>query len=232
MAGSSTPAGLHAPCRSGAAAWPPREERRGLPHWDFRSSIAAPQSSLSTLRMVGCPTATQNSLPAAGQALLGGLDYPQGFAARFRKCTLHLIPLSRTYLAQSPFLFVPLSFFSDPIHDVPFVFPGDARGLGGQFTFALHAACDQVDRSGCRRSGAGLARMTGCVKWHTTALDRRQTRPGIFGMSLDCKAIYGSELPIALAPRTGRRPEQFRALACVPAWYSRVCLLELPRGGL
>src|SRR3990167_2460076 len=26
----------------GAAAWPPLEERRGLPHWDFRSSIAWP----------------------------------------------------------------------------------------------------------------------------------------------------------------------------------------------
>jgi hypothetical protein len=102
MPGSSTPAGLHAPYRSGAAAWPPREERRGLPHWDFRSSIARPQSSLSTLRRVGCPTATQDSLPGAGSALLGGLDYPQGFAARFQRCT-HIPSPSPRLLGASPF---------------------------------------------------------------------------------------------------------------------------------
>ena len=68
----------------GAAAWPPLEEQRGLPHWDFRSSMARPQSWLSTLRRVGHPTTTQDSLPGAGQALLGGLAYPQGFNERFR----------------------------------------------------------------------------------------------------------------------------------------------------
>ena len=87
-------------CHDGAAAWPPLRERRRLPHWDFRSSIARPQSWLSTLRRVSYPTATQDSLPGAGQALLGGLDYPQGFSERFQS---DLIPLPRAYLAQSPF---------------------------------------------------------------------------------------------------------------------------------
>src|SRR5712692_8155497 len=32
------------PYHDGAAAWPPLRERRGLPHWDFRSSIAWPRS--------------------------------------------------------------------------------------------------------------------------------------------------------------------------------------------
>ena len=50
---SSTPAGLHAPYHDGAPARPPRGERRRLPHWDFRSSIAWPQSWLSTELLPG-----------------------------------------------------------------------------------------------------------------------------------------------------------------------------------
>ena len=92
---SSTPAGLHTPYRNGAAARPPLRERRGLPHWDFRGSIAWLLGSLSTLRRVGRPTTTPDSLPGAGKALLGGLGYPQGLAERFPSCCLHLIPLSR-----------------------------------------------------------------------------------------------------------------------------------------
>ena len=64
---SSTPAGLHAPYRNGAAARPPQEEQRRLLHWDFRSSIAWLLGWLSTLRRVGYPTTTQDSLPAGGQ---------------------------------------------------------------------------------------------------------------------------------------------------------------------
>src|SRR5262249_6868167 len=40
--------------------------------------------TLSTLRPVGRPTRTQDSLPAAGQALPGGLDGPLGSSERFR----------------------------------------------------------------------------------------------------------------------------------------------------
>ncbi|OQB37614.1 MAG: hypothetical protein BWY09_01564 [Candidatus Hydrogenedentes bacterium ADurb.Bin179] len=39
----------------------------------FRGSIARLSDSLSTLRSAGCPDATQDSLPAAGHALPGGL---------------------------------------------------------------------------------------------------------------------------------------------------------------
>jgi hypothetical protein len=63
---SSTPAGLAAPHRGGAAVRPPQGEQRGLLHWDFRGSIAWLLGSLSTLRRVGCPTAAQDSLPGAG----------------------------------------------------------------------------------------------------------------------------------------------------------------------
>jgi hypothetical protein len=109
MPGSATPAGPHAPhCHDGAAARPPLRERRRLPHWDFRSSMAWPRSSLSTLRRLGYPNATQDSLPGAGQALLYGLGYPQGFYEKFPRYSLHRFPLSQAYLAQSPFL-IPLS---------------------------------------------------------------------------------------------------------------------------
>jgi len=64
--GSSTPAGLHAPHHDGAAVRPPRGVQRRLLHWDFRGSIARLLGSLSTLRRVGRPTATQDSLPGAG----------------------------------------------------------------------------------------------------------------------------------------------------------------------
>ena len=50
----------------------------------FRGSIARLRHSLSTLRRAGCPTATQDSLPAAGQALPDGIGYPQGSTKGFR----------------------------------------------------------------------------------------------------------------------------------------------------
>ena len=93
------------PCHDGAAAWPPLEERRRLPHWDFRSSMAWLQSSLSTLRRLGHPSATQDSLPGAGQALLGGLAYPQGFDERFRAAHGISASFPELSLARSSFLF-------------------------------------------------------------------------------------------------------------------------------
>ena len=49
---------------------------------------------------------TQDSLPAAGQALPGGIKYPQGSNERFQIGSIHLVPLSRAFLAQrmSPFV--------------------------------------------------------------------------------------------------------------------------------
>ena len=72
----STPAGLLAPDRFlySAAAWPPVCEKRRLPRKVFRRSIAWLSDSLSTLRRTGYPHTTQDSLPAAGQALPDGLS--------------------------------------------------------------------------------------------------------------------------------------------------------------
>ena len=65
--------------------------RRG---WCSRGSIARLGHSLSTLRRARYRDATQDSLPAAGQALPGGLAYPQGSSERF--------PRSNRYIS-SPF---------------------------------------------------------------------------------------------------------------------------------
>ena len=58
------PGGIDASGRYDASTWPPLKARRGLPHCQFRGSITRPQHSLSTLRRVGYPTTTQDSLPA------------------------------------------------------------------------------------------------------------------------------------------------------------------------
>jgi hypothetical protein len=50
---------------------------------EFRGSIAQRLISLSTLRREGYPSATQDSLPAAGPALPDGIGYPQGSEERF-----------------------------------------------------------------------------------------------------------------------------------------------------
>jgi hypothetical protein len=70
----STPVGLPAPDHYGAATWPMMSERQRLPRLVFRSSIAWLSDWLSTLRRPGYPDATQDSLPAAGQALPDGLS--------------------------------------------------------------------------------------------------------------------------------------------------------------
>ena len=75
------------------AARPRVEERPRLPReTDFRSSIPWLSGSLSTLRSAGYPVATQDSLPGAGQALLGGLS-------------THKVPLKgfRAVFISSPF---------------------------------------------------------------------------------------------------------------------------------
>jgi len=69
-----TPAGLLAPDHYGAAVWPLNAQVQRLPRWVFRRSIAWLSNSLSTLRRGRCLPSTQDSLPVAGQALLGGLS--------------------------------------------------------------------------------------------------------------------------------------------------------------
>src|SRR5262245_11045597 len=48
--------------------------------------------TLSTLRPVGRPARTQDSLPAVGQTLPGGLSVPLGPSERFLRCFLHRFP--------------------------------------------------------------------------------------------------------------------------------------------
>src|SRR5262249_55349233 len=50
--------------------------------------------TLSTLRPVGRPARTQDSLPAVGQTLPGGLSVPLGPSERFLRCILHRFPPS------------------------------------------------------------------------------------------------------------------------------------------
>ena len=69
-----TPAGLLAPDHYGVAVWPLVCEQQRLPRKVFRRSIAWLSDWLSTLRRAGHPNATQDSLPAVGQTLLGGLS--------------------------------------------------------------------------------------------------------------------------------------------------------------
>ena len=83
-----------------ASARPPLCPRRRLPHSYFRGSITRLRHWLSTLRRPGCPDTTQDSLPAAGQALPDGLGYPQGSNRKVSRCILHLILLSQVQRAQ------------------------------------------------------------------------------------------------------------------------------------
>ena len=69
-----------------APARPPWRERRGLLHCGFRGSIPRLRCSLSTLRPGGRPPGTQDSLPAAGQALPGGLGTRRVPTRGFRVC--------------------------------------------------------------------------------------------------------------------------------------------------
>jgi hypothetical protein len=80
-----TPAGPRAPDRYSAAAWPWVIERPRLPRGVFRRSIAWLPDSLFTLRRTGYPVSTQNSLPAVGQTLLGGLSTRKVSTEGFRE---------------------------------------------------------------------------------------------------------------------------------------------------
>ena len=92
----SDPGGTSLPGHYGRLTRPPSFRRRRLAARNgFRGSIARLSSSLSTLRPAGCPNRTQDSFPAAGHALPGGIGYPQGSNERFQSCFLHLIPLSQ-----------------------------------------------------------------------------------------------------------------------------------------
>jgi hypothetical protein len=84
-----------------APARPPRRERRGLLHCRFRGSIPRLWCSLSTLRPGGHPPRTPDSLPAAGQALPGGLP-PAGFQREVSECFLTPHPPLPSLLGAIP----------------------------------------------------------------------------------------------------------------------------------
>ena len=94
-----TPAGLLAPDHYGAAAWPLVCEKQRLPRKVFRRSIAWLSDSLSTLRSAGYPSTTQDSLPAAGQALPDGLSTRRVPTERFQSCFLTSHPPFPSLLA-------------------------------------------------------------------------------------------------------------------------------------
>ena len=87
-----------APDHYGAATWPLVFQKQRLPRKVFRSSIAWLSDSLSTLRRTGYPATTQDSLPAAGQALPDGLSTRKVPTKGFRFASLHLIPPSQALL--------------------------------------------------------------------------------------------------------------------------------------
>ena len=99
--GSSTPAGPRRLTVRDAVTRPPWRQRQGLPHCGFRGSIPRLWCSLSTLRPGGRPPGTQDSLPAAGQALPGGLG-PAGFLREVSECVLTSHPPLPSLLGAMP----------------------------------------------------------------------------------------------------------------------------------
>jgi hypothetical protein len=81
-----------------AAAWPLVLQKQRLPRKVFRRSIAWLSDSLSTLRRTGYPATTQDSLPAAGQALPDGISTRKVPMKGFKFASLHFIPLSQALL--------------------------------------------------------------------------------------------------------------------------------------
>ncbi len=73
---------------------PPLIQLRRLRQKYFRGSVAWLPNSLSTLRSAGYPDTTQDSLPAAGQALPDGTLTRRGSNERFQSQLLTDIPLS------------------------------------------------------------------------------------------------------------------------------------------
>jgi hypothetical protein len=94
------PGGTETPGHTAPPCCLPRPQRCRLPQTGyFRGSITQPTHSLCTLRSAGYPNTTQHSLPAAGQALPGGIGYPLGPNERFQPIIAS--PFPRLRLAQA-----------------------------------------------------------------------------------------------------------------------------------
>ena len=85
----------------------------------FRGSIAELDHLAVYASQPGSLPSTQDSLPTAGQALSGGIDYPQGSNERFPSCTPTSLPPSPSFARRNVRRSPQLSAF--------FVFPGPAR---------------------------------------------------------------------------------------------------------
>ena len=98
---SATPAGRNASGLYNASTRPPYAPRRRLlASIVFRGSITRPGHSLSTLRRVGRPITTQDSLPATGQVLPDGSAHPKGSIERFQKMSPTSYPPFPSLVAQ------------------------------------------------------------------------------------------------------------------------------------
>ena len=94
---SQTPAGPSMSGHYNMSVLPPPLRQQRLPQLvRFRGSMTRLLQSLSTLRRLGHPSATQDSLLAADHALPGGIGYPQGYSKRFQEI-LHFILLFQAY---------------------------------------------------------------------------------------------------------------------------------------
>ncbi len=92
----ATPAGRAFLTTRETSMLPPFVQLRRLRLQYFRGSVAWLPNSLSTPRSAGCPYTTQDSLPAAGQALPDGLGYPHGPNERFQIYVMLIVLLSQT----------------------------------------------------------------------------------------------------------------------------------------
>ncbi|KKM91327.1 hypothetical protein LCGC14_1229680 [marine sediment metagenome] len=91
----ATPAGRTSLTTFETTVLPSLIQRRRLQRQYCRGSVTWLPNSLSTPRGAGYPYPTQDSLPAAGQALPDGTFTRKGSAERFQLSTSHNIPLSR-----------------------------------------------------------------------------------------------------------------------------------------
>ncbi len=91
----ATPAGRVSQTTHKTPVLPPRVQLRRLRRPYFRGSVAWLPNSLSTLRSAGYPVTTQDSLPAAGQALPDGTRTRKGSDERFPSQLLIDFPPSR-----------------------------------------------------------------------------------------------------------------------------------------
>ena len=94
---SPTPAGPRCPTTIDIATRPPTYTRRRLPAFIIISRLNSTAFRLAVYAsQEQSPVTTQDSLPAAGQALPDGIGCPQGSNERFQTHIMLVIPLSQT----------------------------------------------------------------------------------------------------------------------------------------